>query len=210
MTRNEEIHEKGFDITDYSRVKVGVKYLDDAVLQLGSMNKELQGHGYLKKSTILQVISRNDVEEMRAISNFYYHLSGMYERVCNYFADLYRYDWYVAPEILDSSISNSKVLKDFSKVLNYLDKSYIRKICGDIALEIIKNGCYYGYLVPSDSNIVIQQLPVNYCRSRYSVNGMPAVEFNMKYFDTFYDTNYRMRILNLFPSEFKKGYVLYK
>jgi hypothetical protein len=32
----------------------------------------------------------------------------------------------------------------------------------------------------------------------------------MKYFDTFGDTGYRMKVLNLFPDEFKKGYMLYK
>jgi hypothetical protein len=53
-------------------------------------------------------------------------------------------------------------------------------------------------------------LPVEYCRSRYSVGGFPAVEFNMSYFDTFADPNYRMRILKMFPPEFAKGYVLYK
>ena len=57
----------------------------------------------------------------------------------------------------------------------------------------------------------IQELPPNYCRSRFSVNGRPAVEFNMKFFDdTFRDTTQKMKILNLFPSEFKKGYILYK
>jgi hypothetical protein len=39
---------------------------------------------------------------------------------------------------------------------------------------------------------------------------MPAIEFNMAYFDTIRDINYRMRVLNLFPDEFKKGYVLFK
>jgi len=32
----------------------------------------------------------------------------------------------------------------------------------------------------------------------------------MRFFDTFSDINYRMRVLNLFPDEFKKGYMLYK
>lgn len=31
----------------------------------------------------------------------------------------------------------------------------------------------------------------------------------MKFFDQFRDINYRMRVLNLFPDEFKKGYTLY-
>ena len=83
-------------------------------------------------------------------------------------------------------------------------------MCGDIALEVIKNGCYYGYIVPSNDALILQQLPIGYCRSRYTVNNMPAIEFNMKFFDTFRDINYRMRVLNLFPDEFKKGYLLYK
>jgi len=39
---------------------------------------------------------------------------------------------------------------------------------------------------------------------------MPVVEFNMKYFDTFSDYAYRMKILKMFPEEFKKGYYLYR
>ena len=147
---------------------------------------------------------------MRNISNFYYSISGIYQRVCNYFAFLYRYDWYVVPEIYDKAIKEDKIMKDFSRILNFLDNSYIKKICGDIALEVIKNGAYYGYIVPNASGLILQQLPVEFCRSRYSVGGFPAVEFNMKFFDTFKDPAYRMKVLKLFPDEFAKGYILYK
>jgi hypothetical protein len=42
------------------------------------------------------------------------------------------------------------------------------------------------------------------------VNQRPAIEFNMRYFDdVFNDTTQRMKMLNLFPKEFKKGYELY-
>jgi len=54
---------------------------------------------------------------------------------------------------------------------------------------------------------VIQELLPNYCRTRFEVNNRPAIEFNMKFFDSQYpDTEQRYRILNLFPKEFKKGY----
>jgi hypothetical protein len=54
-------------------------------------------------------------------------------------------------------------------------------------------------------------LPINYCRSRFSIGDIPVVEFNMAFFDDcFKDVNYRMKILKLFPEEFKKGYILYK
>ena len=221
-TRNDQIHKKGFAMggyqsysvidpeVEYKRIKVGVKQLDDAVLDLGSISKAYPNHNYVNKNYIMRALMENNLAELRAISNFYYNLNGIYERACLYFANLYRYDWYVVPQSFDDNVNLEKILKDFAKTLNYLDNSYIKKLCGDIALEVIKNGCYYGYLVPSAKGIVLQQLPVGYCRSRYKVGNRPAVEFNMRYFDTFSDINYRMKVLNLFPDEFKKGYILYK
>ena len=196
---------------EYKRIKVGVKNLDDAVLNLGSIKASLPGHGYAHKSCIYKALADNDLPELRNISNFYYNMNGIYQRVCNYFAFLYRYDWYVVPEIYGSEdVKTEKVLKDFAKVLNYLDNSNIRKICGDIALSVIKDGAYYGYIVPSNEALILQQLPVGFCRTRYTVRGMPAIEFNMKFFDTLRDPGYRMRVLKLFPEEFMKGYLLYK
>jgi hypothetical protein len=153
----------------------------------------------------------NDIVRLREISNYFYKTSGIYQRVCNYAATMYRYDWYVVPEVYDESAKmNEKILNDFPKVLNYLDNSYIKKICGDIALKVILDGAYYGYIVPSATSLILQDLPIGYCRSRYNVGNMPAVEFNMKYFDTFRDPAYRMKVLKLFPDEFAKGYMLYK
>ena len=223
MSRNDVIHAKGFNMnnnsaqyysdaipTEFKKIKVGVKNLDDAVLNLGSMATSLPGRGYANKKTVLTALADNNLEELRNISNFYYNVSGMYQRVCNYFAFLYRYDWYVVPDIYGEDVKEEKVLKDFAKVLDYLDNSNVRKICGDIALSVIKDGAYYGYVVPCAEQLVLQQLPVGYCRTRYSVKGMPAIEFNMKFFDTFRDPGYRMRVLNLFPEEFAKGYMLYR
>ena len=149
---------------------------------------------------------------MRNISNFYYNVNGIYHRVCNYLAFLYRYDWYVVPEMHadTSKIKEEKIMTDFNRILSFLDSSNIRKLCGEIALEVIKNGAYYGYIVPNSKGLTVQQLPVSFCRSRFSAGGMPTVEFNMKYFDSFSDPAYRLKILKLFPDEFYKGYMLYR
>ena len=89
MTRNEEIHAKGFDMTgyrnysaigaenEYKRIKVGVKSLDDAVLNLGTIKNSMPGHGYTNKAFIMKALVNNDVAELRAISNFYYNLNGV-------------------------------------------------------------------------------------------------------------------------------------
>ncbi len=139
-------------------------------------------------------------------------MNGIYQVVCNYYAFLYRYDWYVSTSLLDESKKTiEKVQKDTKRILEFMDNSHIKQLCGEIALEVVKNGAYYGYIVPSTTGLVLQQLPIGYCRSRYKVGTMPAIEFNMKYFDdAFRDINYRMKILNLFPKEFAKGYALFK
>ena len=198
---------------EYKKIRIGVKSVEDAILQLGSYNpnpKDKGNHGPgINKGMVLKALMEHDVKEQRRISNLFYEVNGIYQKVCNYFAYLYRYDWYVDPKIYDEG-ATEKILKNFAGALDFLDKTYIKKLCGDIALEVIKNGAYYGYIVSTNKNLILQQLPADYCRSRYTIAGTPAVEFDMRYFDTFKDTNYRMRILKLFPDDFTKGYSLYK
>lgn len=217
--RQEEIRSKGFSIVerrqayegpiDYGRMKVGTKTLDDAILDLGAIKKAAKNN--ITKETVLAALYKNDIPKLREISDYFYKTSGIYSRVCNYFAYLYRYDWYIVPEVHDDKVGEEKILKEYYNMLTYLDNSHIKKVCGDIALEVIKHGAYYGYLVESSDGIILQQLPINYCRSRFSVGTTPVVEFNMKFFDEcFRDTNYRMRVLKMFPQEFAKGYLMYK
>ena len=195
---------------NYNKIKVGVKTLEDAVFNLGDLVRS-GNRNLANKSMIMKALADNDLEILRQVSNYFYKTNGIYQKACNYFAFLYRYDWYVVPEIFDNNTKEDKILKDFSKILGYLDNSHIKQLCGEIALEVIKNGAYYGYIVPSETGLILQQLPVAYCRSRYKIGTSPAIEFNMKYFDdAFKDIGYRMRVLNLFPKEFAKGYALYK
>ena len=51
-SRSEEIHKKGFDMindtysTEYGKIKVGLKTLDNAVLSLNGMAKSLSNRNY--------------------------------------------------------------------------------------------------------------------------------------------------------------------
>lgn len=233
--RREEIKKKGFamqperDIsevyvpnsvketpfTDFSKIKVGIKTLDDAIFNLGELKKI--NPRLADKETVLRAIQSNDIITMREISNFFYKTSGIYSRLCRYMAYLYRYDWMITPYIngcaflTESSIKDEKVIEGFNKALLYLDNFEVKRFFGEVALKVLRNGCYYGYLVPQTNKMVIQELPASYCRSRFQVNNRPAIEFNMRYFDdAFTDTTQRMKILNLFPEEFKKGYHAYR
>jgi hypothetical protein len=95
--------------------------LDDAVLDIGTFKKDNRRWG--NKYVILRALARKDYVSLREISNYFFEVSGMYERLCKYFAQLYRYDWYITPYVIDESVKSEKVLNDFAKALDFLDES---------------------------------------------------------------------------------------
>jgi hypothetical protein len=106
--RIEKIHEKGFNMSaprrtpdndkvlpemDYSRLKVGIKSLDDAIINLGSYKKL---NPNMTKENIQRAIAGGEIEKMREASEFYFKVSGIYSRLCKHLANLYRYDWTIS------------------------------------------------------------------------------------------------------------------
>lgn len=206
----ESTPDENYTPTDFSKIKVGLKTLNDATYELGSYKKINPRLGH--KHHVLRCINHLDLVGQREISDFYYRTSGIYKRLCRYLAYMYRYDWWIIPYVNDENAKPEKVKEEFFKILNYLDNSQLKKFFGEVALKVVKNGCYYGYLIEIGNRMTVQELPPNYCRTRfYAADGRPIVEFNMRYFDDFFSSPYEIeRILKLFPPEFKKGYSLYK
>lgn len=198
------------DVTEYGKMKVGLKAVEDAIIQLGSFTAKR--FPSVSKDEILTALAGFDYPKMRMISEYFYAASGIYQTVCNYFAYLYRYDWYIYPENnTKKTVKSEKVIEEYTKMLSYLDNTYIKKLCGDIALKVIKQGCYYGYIVEGKNCMTLQELPPDYCRVRFFTNNMPTVEFNMRFFDDkFPDPVYRLKVLKAFPPEFAIGYKAYK
>ena len=210
--KQDEIHKKGFDLfspLNYGEMKIGPKKLTDAVIDLGAL-KAANTH-LTNKSNILKIIAENDKEQMRLISNYFYRISGIYQKACDLFANMYRFDWYITPEVFNTKINENKIVNDFLEKLNYVENSYLKKMSLDITSQVVKNGAYYGYLIEFDDRFTLQELPIKYCRSRFFNKGMPVVEFNMRFFDDeFSDSQYRAKILKSFPKDFQKGYVLFR
>lgn len=199
----------GLPVVDFNKIKIGAKTLDDAILKLGDYKKT--NPRLADKATVLRAIATGDIPLMREISDFFYKTSGIYSRILRYMAFMYRYDWMVTPYVNDDKIKTEKLLDGFHKSLRTLDNYGVKKNLGEIALKILRYGVYYGYKVPYNNSIVLQDLPPNYCRNRLNNGNKPAVEFNMRFFDEqFRNTVQRMKVLELFPDEFKKGYILYK
>ena len=109
--RVEEIKSKGFNIvqgrqdteylenvgvfgrsnTEFNKIRVGAKTLDDAILDLGDYKKI--NPRLANKQTVLKAIDDGDLKTMREISDFFYKTSGIYSRLLRYLAFMYRYDW---------------------------------------------------------------------------------------------------------------------
>ena len=202
--------DNNFVPVDFSKMRIGVKTVSDAVLQLGDLRRA--NPRLADKMEVLRAIHSLDLQKMRDISNYFYRTSGIYQRLCRYMAYMYRYDWLVTPYYSDEMGKKpQKLLEGFNKALLYLDNFEAKKFFGEVALKVVRNGCYYGYVITNGDNIIVQQLPPKYCRSRFIVNGQPLVEFNMKYFmDVFTDAEQRFKMLKIFPAEFEKGFKLYR
>lgn len=196
----------------FNSVPVGSETLsDDVFFNVGSEKNRIVSSRKVKQKEIEDAIERNDLQKLREISNLYFKKSGIYSRLCRYMAFLYKYDWIVMPVIYSENMDKKRIIDKWYKLNSIFEKSNFKKVFGRIALKVIKNGCYYGYVVKQNNAVFIQELPVDYCRCRYELNGKPAVEFNVKYFDDcFTDSVYRNKIINLFPPEFKTAYIEYR
>ena len=194
---------------DFSKIKVGKSTLKGEISTL--INYYKTRNRVYDKEAIELAVQRHDVKEMRRISRYFFEISGIYSRLCRYMAYLYRYDWLVTPQRYDDKIKDEKVVEGWIKASTYLENSDLKRNFGLYALSVIKNGCYYGYILDKGTAAYLQELHPDYCRTRYEIDGVPAVEFNIKFFDDFFSDNiYKLRVLKTFPKEFQKAYIAYK
>lgn len=165
---------------------------------------------------MIEVTKGTDLKQIRSLSKYFFQTNGVYARAVRYLADIYKYDFLLYPNLdLDLEMTDEfsdKVLKKFNVLLEHFDNSAIQLMCRKWANTVCIEGCYYGYICDDvNDKLVVQDLPVDFCRSRFLYKGMPLVEFNVQYFDKVTsDQKYREKLLGLFPEEFQVGYRKYK
>ena len=219
MAKLTDTHKKKIDFSDwykgdsayYNKIKVGGKTLrDDAFLNVDAI-AAIQSNRKITKDMVVRAINTRDYRQIRAISDYFFSKSGIYERLIKYMAHFFRYDFFVTPVQYDKTVPQTKIVEGWFRACLFLENSKPKKHLSEIAVKVIKNGCFYGYRLAQKDREFLQELPVDYCRSRYNYNGKPAVEFNLKYFDdSFMDNDYRLRVVKMFPKEIQQAYVAYK
>lgn len=189
-------------------MKVGIKSLEDAIINLDTYKKI---NPNMTKERIQRAINQGDLNFMREASDFYFKISGIYARLNKHLANFYRYDYFITPYFKKDKMPADKVLDDFYRICEYVDNCNVKEFFGEACLKVMRQGCYYGYLIRDIDCARVQELSPKYCRSRFSINGRAAVEFNMRFFDeTYKNADTRIRILKAYPKDFQKGYLAYK
>lgn len=97
-----------------------------------------------------------------------------------------------------------------NKALDFVDNLRIHNMASYLAYDVLVDGVSYKLKRETDKGLVLQNLPIEYCRTRYQINNKDIIEFNVKYFDTIYDETEKFNILQSLPSIFKKEYNRYK
>ena len=94
---------------DFNKIKVGKTTLsNDVALDLDRVisRSYTTSRKRYKRENVIRAIERNNVKELRAISEFFYRYSGIYSRLCRYMAYLFRYDLFITPMRFDTKVKD--------------------------------------------------------------------------------------------------------
>lgn len=155
---------------------------------------------------IRQLLAQGNPEALRELSRFFYRYSGIYHRVLIYYASLLLYDYVVTPK-MTKAVDKNKMLTRYNNALEFLDKLRVAENFKSITEKILKQGVYYGFLRIFPDGVVFQELPIEWCRSRYKNDcNVNILEFNVRYFDTITMGTEREEVLASFPRQVVQYY----
>lgn len=142
---------------------------------------------------------------LKNLSNFLYVISPHYRRLCNYYAEMPTFDYYIEPYKLNTSKVNIKTFKKaYDKTLQLLDNMDIKHEMLRCLQVVFREGIFYGYEHSTDDSYFIQKLDSDYCRISGIEDGVFVFQFNFGYFE--FDES---RLDNFAP-EFQSMYNKYK
>ena len=159
------------------------------------------------------IINHGSVEAQIALSRSFFAKGGFYQRLLLHYATLLKYTSLLIPHpSFGKSLSETYILKKYNAALNFIDNAKLPKLFTHIAIKALRDGCYYGVIQEvTDKSISILDLPVYRCRSRFKdTNGNDIIEFDVTYFDTIHDKEYKKKALAAYPKEVVNYYRRYK
>lgn len=160
-----------------------------------------------------RIIESGDVDSQIRLSRNYYNLDGFYKRIILHYATILKYTGLLIPNPgFGKDLSEQYIQKKYWGAMDFLDSNNIPSLCEHIAFRALRDGCYYGILLPVDKKkIALLDLPTTYCTSRFKDKmGNDIIEFDVTYFDTIFDTEARKGALRVYPNVISNWYRRYK
>ena len=168
----------------------------------------------ITKQEVLDAIDNRDITSLRWISRRAATLSsGIYSRLLWYMALLPTYDCVTDPYLkFDGAMADysDEINVVMRKAMKFIDKLRLHNVAPYLAYEVLVDGVCYRLKRETEDSVVLQELPLKYCRTRYQINNKDIIEFNVRYFDTIYDTVERTMILQSMPAIFRHEYERYR
>ena len=113
----------------------------------------------------------------------------------------------VIPVFEEGKGSKTQILKAFYNACRFVDNLDLPNTLLRITTEWLKTGIYNGILRKDGDKVVIHDLPIQYCRTRYKdFNNLNILEFNLHYFDKFLDEDLKLEMVLTFPQEVQEAY----
>ncbi len=146
-------------------------------------------------------------KELRRAVVYIYGASSHFRRLIQHFVSLSDLAYIIEPYKVDPSKANKRTAAiNYRKVLNALSAMDIKSQFPKILTVCLREDTFYGTMHVTADDIIIQQLPSDYCAITTIEGNVPNVTFNFSYFDS----NARRHMLEHYPPEFQTKYELYK
>ena len=160
---------------------------------------------------IQEIIRSGDLDSLRELSRYYYRTNSLYRNNIDFLACLPTYDTVVIPLYQEGKGSKTQITKAFYNACNFVDKLDVPNTFTRITKQWLKNGIYNGILRTDGDKVTIQDLPLQYCRTRFKdFNNLNILEFNILYFETISDQKARAEAIASFPEEIQKTWKAWK
>lgn len=188
---------------------------DDAYEKINNKTARRTNQVY-NKDDIRRIVAEGDPIQRAALSSYFFETNGLYKRIILHYATFLTYSWILVPYPIkkkkDGTPAKDKsVNATYDDAADFCTSFQIEAKCNLFAKEILVKGGYYGLLRDEGENVVIQDLPFDYCRSRFkNAQDVDIVEFSMAFFDRIRDEKLRAAILDTYPRYIVKAYKKYK
>ena len=154
------------------------------------------------------ILRSGEISAIRELSRYYYRTNARYRNNIDFLAALPLYDTIVTPLYESGKGSQTQIIKAFYNACTFVEALDVKNTLSRITREWLKSGIYYGILQENGSKVVVQDLPTEYCRTRYKdFNNLSILEFNIQYFITNYsDEELREAAILNYPEPIQKAW----